>query len=295
MKNFFQYLTTSEEEQKWGLALTVNGRSETGPDEAYPSSKHPNGYYFTWENGRILHEYQINYITEGSGILENRFGSFELKRGTVFITYPGEWHRYRPKSDSGWTENYIGFSGSMADRLLNSGHFSPKQPLIHTGVREEIIDTYLKIFELSRNEKPGFQYIASGMIVKLLGYLISFEKEKDFSGKEIARVIEAVRFEIRQKLNQEPDFQQMAAKHHVSYSYLRKMFKKYTGVSPGQYHLQLRIMRAKELIVTTEKSIKEVSYELGFQSIHYFSRLFKDKTGLSPLQLRNQQKKGNSL
>jgi transcriptional regulator GlxA family with amidase domain len=64
------------------------------------------------------------------------------------------------------------------------------------------------------------------------------------------------------------------------------MFKEYTGISPHQYHLDLKIMRAKELILTTDKNIKEISYELGFQSIHYFSRLFKKKAGQNPSELR---------
>jgi AraC-like DNA-binding protein len=82
----------------------------------------------------------------------------------------------------------------------------------------------------------------------------------------------------------------MAQKHHVSYSYFRKMFKKYTGVSPGQYHLQLRIMRAKELLISTDKSIKEISYELGFQSIFYFSNMFKKKEGTTPSHFRKKNR-----
>ena len=294
MENFFQYLTISEEEQQWGICLKGSGCSTIPPNQVYPSSKHPSGYYFTWEVGRVLQEYQINYLTEGSGELENEYGKFELKTGSIFITFPGVWHRYRPNKTTGWTENYIGFEGTTINQLLSTDHFSPQKPVLNVGIREEIIDTYLKIFELTKQEKPGFQYIASGMIVKLLGYLISFEKEKDFSGKEIARIIRKVRFEMRQNLNQELNFQQLSAKYNVSYSYLRRMFKKYTGISPGQYHLQLRIIRAKELIVTTDMSIKEICYKLGFQSIHYFSRLFKNKMGVPPTQLRNKQQKGSN-
>ena len=292
MDDFFHYLTTSEEEQEWGINLNVTGRSTISPNHIYPSPNHPNGYFFTWRAGRILNEYQINFITEGEGELENEHGHFPLKTGSVFITFPGEWHRYRPNKKTGWTENYIGFNGTIVNQLLSNNFFSPQKPVLNTGIREEIIDTYLKAFELTKNEKPGYQYIASGMVVKLLGYLISFEKEKDFSGKEISRIIEEVRFEIRQNLNKELDFQLMAEKHHVSYSYLRKMFKKYTGISPGQYHLQHKIIRAKEMIVTTDKSIKEICYEMGFQSIHYFSRMFKNKMGVPPTQLRKKQQKG---
>lgn len=289
MKDFFHYLTTSNEDKNWGITLNVSGKAETTPQTIYPSPKHPNGYYFTWNSGRILNEYQINYITKGVGIYETKNGTFELKAGSIFIIFPGEWHRYKPNTSKGWTENYIGFSGSIIEQLFSKTIFSAKKPVLNIGIREEIIDTYYKIFELSLNEKPGYQQIASGMIVKLLGYLISFEKQKDFSGKEVSKTIESVRFKIRQELNQNIDFRKLSAEHHVSYSYLRKMFKKYTGISPGQYQLQLRIMHAKELIISTDKSIKEICYEAGFQSIHYFSRLFKQKTGTPPSALRKKQ------
>jgi transcriptional regulator GlxA family with amidase domain len=191
---------------------------------------------------------------------------------------------------TGWTENHIGFDGELASKLIASPQFNTENPVYTFGIKEELIDTYLKIFDLVEKEQPGFQQIASGMIMKLLGYIISFEKQKGFSGKRIAKVIEAIRFEIRQNLEKELDLKEMAQKHNVNYSYFRKMFKKYTGVSPGQYHLQLRIIRAKELLVSTDKSIKEISYELGFQSIFYFSNMFKKKEGTTPSHFRNKNR-----
>ena len=253
--NHVKYLTTSEEDNNWGLYLNVTGSVKISPNEYYPSLNHPSEYFFNWEEGRVLKEFQINYITEGEGILENQFGKFNLKEGCIFLTFPGIWHRYKPLTKTGWTENYIGFDGSMARKLITQPLFSPEEPVFHFRIKEEFLDTYLKIFGLVEKEQPGFQQIASGMIIKLLGYIISFEKQKGFSGKRIAQVIETIRFEIRQNLEQNLDLKALAQKHNVSYSYFRKMFKKYTGVSPGQYHLQLRIMRAKELLISTESNV----------------------------------------
>ncbi len=286
--NFVKYLTTSDEDNKWGLYLNVIGSVKVSPHSDYPSLNHPSEYFFNWDEGRVLKEFQINYITEGEGILENKFGKFNLKKGCIFLTFPGIWHRYKPLTKAGWRENYIGFNGTIAKNIIVQPQFLHENPVFYFGIKEEFIDTYLKIFDLVEKEQPGFQQIASGMIIKLLGYIVSFEKQKGFSGKRIAQVIENTRFEMRQNIGSILDLQELAKKHNVSYSFFRKMFKKYTGVSPGQYHLQLRIMRAKELLISTDKSIKEISYELGFQSIFYFSNMFKKKTGNTPSNFRNK-------
>jgi AraC-like DNA-binding protein len=286
MRDFFKYITVGEEDRNWGLYLNVAGRSKIEPNTIYPPFDHPTGYHFSWDNGRTLHEYQINYITEGGGILETRNGSFHIKAGTFMIIRKGEWHRYRPIQKSGWVENYIGFDGELAEKFLGQSVFEPEQSIIHCDIREEFIDTYHKIFDLVLKEEPGFQQVASGMIIKLLGYIVAFQKQRNFSGKHIEKVIQKVRFRIRENIEGDIDLRKLAENNNIGYSYFRKMFKKYTGISPHQYHLELKIMRAKELIISTDKSIKEISFELGFQSIYYFSRLFKKKVGMSPTELR---------
>ncbi len=288
INNEFKYLTLSEEDINWGLFLKVAGSTIVLPNKSYPSTNHPSEYFFNWEEGRILNEFQINFITEGSGILENKYGSFPLKQGSIFITFPGIWHRYKPTIKTGWTENFVGFDGKMARKLLTNPSFNPEEPVFNFGIKEEFLDTFLKIFDLVKKEQPGYQQIASGMVIKLLGYIISFKKQKGFSGKRISKVIENIRFEMRQNMEKEVNLIELARQHNVSYSFFRKMFKKYTGVSPGQYHLQLRITRAKELLISTDKSIKEISYELGFQSIFYFSNMFKKKEGITPSHFRNK-------
>lgn len=286
MKDFFTYLTAGPADRDWGLFLNVAGRTQTAPYAPYPASDHPTGYYFTWESGRVLQEYQLNYITEGTGLLENKSGRILVKPGSLIITRPGDWHRYRPMPKTGWVENYIGLNGPLAEHFFQQFIFANTPAVIQCGFREEIIDTFYKIFDLLRLEEPGYQQIASGWVVKLLGHLVAIEKQKNFSGKRIEEVVRKIRFYMQEHVEDNIHLPTLAQQHHIAYPYFRKMFKKYTGVSPHQYILELKIMRAKEMLLTTERSVKEISAILGFQSIYYFSRLFKQKTGSSPTSLR---------
>ena len=286
LKDFFKYITAGKEDQDWGLYLNVVGKARVAPYSEYPSRERPTGYYFNWENGRILNEYQINYITEGAGILETKNGRTLIKPGTMMIIKPGVWHRYKPLDSEGWVENYVGFNGALASHFLNRIPSYQDQSFIRCSIHEEYINIYNKLFQTILQEKPGFHQTASGLVIMLLGYIISFQKQRHFSGNKIEKIIQEARFQMQENIEYKVDLRLLASKNNIGYSYFRKMFKKYTGISPHQFHLELKILRAKELLRTTEKSIKEVSYELGFQSIHYFSRLFKAKVGTNPSKIR---------
>ena len=288
MEDFFKYLAVAEEDKNWGLYLNVAGKSRVAPFAKYPSPDHPSGYYFSWKNGRILQEYQINYITEGNGSLENEYGKFPVRQGTLMIVPKGVWHRYRPVQNCGWAENYIGFSGHLAEHYFNKSLVIKELSVIHCGIREELIDTYYKIFNLVQQEKPGYQQIASGQVIKLLGHIIAFQKQRNFIDKPIEKIIQKARIRIREHITEDIDLELLAAENNIGYSFFRKMFKQYTGISPRQYHLELKILRAKELIISTDKTIKEICFELGFQSTHYFSRFFKQKVGVSPGEFKKR-------
>jgi|SRR5690554_1207897 AraC-like DNA-binding protein len=286
MTDFFKYLTSSTEDKQWGITLNVVGKGTVQPGSPYPVPDHPTAYEFKWKTGRVLSEYQINYITEGDGVIETENGKIKIKAGTVMLIKPGMWHRYRPDKKTGWTELYIGVEGDIIDRLFTNPILNARSPIIECGLKESVLDCYHRIFELAQKEKPGYQLIASGIAIRLLGSLVAHVKNRQFKGTPLEVAMEDAKFKMRTQLNQDIDFTELASSLNLGYSYFRKMFKKHTGVSPGQYHLHLRIMKARELLASTDLPIKQVAVETGFESIHYFSRLFKNKMGYSPSEVR---------
>ena len=77
----------------------------------------------------------------------------------------------------------------------------------------------------------------------------------------------------------------------MGYSIYRKKFKEYTGISPAQYQINLRINKAKDLLITSNQSLKEIALNLGFDSSDYFFRLFKQKTGFTPSDFREKNER----
>jgi AraC-like DNA-binding protein len=80
--------------------------------------------------------------------------------------------------------------------------------------------------------------------------------------------------------------QYIADELNVSPSYLSGLLKVLTGQSTQQHIHNKLIERAKEKLSTTDLSISEIAYELGFEHPQSFSKLFKTKTNLSPLEFR---------
>jgi len=83
-----------------------------------------------------------------------------------------------------------------------------------------------------------------------------------------------------------PTVQYLADMLNVSPGYLSDMLRTLTGKS-AQHHIHNRLIeKAKELISTTSRSVSEIAYSLGFEQPNSFSKLFKNKTNLSPLEFR---------
>lgn len=62
-------------------------------------------------------------------------------------------------------------------------------------------------------------------------------------------------------------------------------------MSPNQHYLNLRLKKAKELLLSTNLNIDEIAYHTGFGEISYFSKLFKKKNGVSPMVFRNSSER----
>lgn len=279
MLNNFKYLPNNNKDSCWGLYITVAGSANVEPGSNYPPTAHPSGYHFNWQNGRVLHEFQINYITNGEGIIETKDGVYPINEGSIIILQPNVWHRYRPKAESGWTEHYVGFMGKMAESMITSSDILSKNKVVIIGFYEKIIDLYNEIFKQINDERPGYQQICSGLIIQLMGQIISIKKNEDFTHDPIQKAIQKACIIIRSSTTENLNIETIADELEVNYSHFRKAFKRYTGFSPLQYHTSLRIKQAIEQLTNTDLSIKEISYNLGFCSVSYFSKLFKEKTG----------------
>jgi AraC-like DNA-binding protein len=102
-----------------------------------------------------------------------------------------------------------------------------------------------------------------------------------------ALVKQAIAF-IQQHYSEPLSRQEIAGALNVSKDYLGRIFHQELGLSPWEYLIRYRVLRAKELLWTTSATIAEVARQVGFDNAAYFSHIFQRETGSSPRAFRRQ-------
>ncbi len=284
-----KYLLATERDAEWGLTISTVGREEIGPGDPYPTKGHADGYYFDIHKGRTLDEYQLLYQPEGEGIFKSaHVQETKIKAGDIFLLFPGEWHTYHPLKETGWKSYWIGFKGKNIDDRVKAGFLSPEKPIYHVGFSNEIISLYEEAYRTANAEAAYAQQTMAGIVNHLIGLMYSLERN-NILNKDTKHVdmVNKARLRIRESLESNLTIQEIAQELGISYSSFRKLFKEHTGFAPALYQQTLKLQRAKELLSTTDDSIKEIAYRLNFESPDYFSSKFKNQVGMKPSDFRN--------
>ncbi len=293
MKIFRKYFDLEQHEiaPNLGIEILDIGHNIHPANRPYPDMSHPDSYYFEWEKGRSLSEYQIIYISKGDGYFEaNGLPPQLIEEGTIILLFPNVWHRYRPKESTGWEEYWVGFSGTYAQYLLEQECFSPQNPIIKVGFNNEFLDTFSKLIEMVGAKQETDRKLLSFLVIQLLGivYASALLSKQKLSKKE--ELIGFMRNEIHAHWNTNIDFEVLAAQFNVSYVWFRKTFKEILGTSPNQYHLMLKLRKSEQLIQETNLTLSEAAFQSGFESEFYFSRIFKQKMGYNASEVRKKKR-----
>lgn len=284
-----RYLMSNDQDTQWGLVVTTAGHQDIPPNTIYPSQNHPTRYLFSTEKGRVLNEYQLVYITRGRGkFISAHQKECEIKEGDMFLLFPGEWHNYRPAAKTGWHESWIGFTGEDIEKKINSRFFSLEKAVFRVGIHEQLYNLYYWATIVAQQQETGHQQILAGIVNFLLGIAYSKSRQMAFQDKQIRTLISKAKIIMQENIGQ--DFpgggKAIAQNIGVRYSWFRHIFKEYTGFSPNQYMIELRISKSKELLTNTDMTCQQIAYAVGFETPSYFTITFKKKVGSTPSEYR---------
>jgi AraC-like DNA-binding protein len=206
----------------------------------------------------------------------------------VIFLFPGVWHRYQPDEKTGWDEHWVGFDGDVARRWVKNKFFSLQTPIFRPGQEEKWLTLFTELIAIIKLNRPALQQVMAGIIAQLLGLLYSGQQAGLAGNDQTLLIVQRAMIRIQNELESGLNAQALARELNISYSSFHHTFQQHTGSSPHQYLLDLRLVRARNLLTETTLSVKAIAQQAGFDDEHYFCRFFKTKTGLTPGQWRSQ-------
>lgn len=240
-------------------------------------------YSISRESGRS--DYQLIYMINGSGWFTFKNENIEITAGNIIIYKPGEpqfyCYYFKDKPELYW----IHFSGLNAKDTLEK-LFLWENSAYFVGKNKECIELFKKIiFELNM-KRLSYEFFATAYLLELFSNFsrlaVASENNSLPTGDDINKVI----MEMHSTYNKNCKINEYAKKCNLSVSRFSHKFKSYIGKTPTQYITQIRINEAKYLLSYSSLNISEISYIVGYENPLYFSRIFKNETGLSPREFK---------
>ena len=174
---------------------------------------------------------------------------------------------------------------------------SRQEPLFFTDLDVEVIHVpnprrYQMLFsDISEHcllsvQSPAKLQSAFYGILSEIGYCY---RRKNINSQQF-HVIEKGILYLEEDKDQNLSVKEIAALCNVSEIYFRRLFKQYAGMSPVEYKLHSKLLRARQYLASQNFTIREVAELSGFEDAAYFCKVFKAKTGLSPRAYRLQSR-----
>ncbi|MBE7087717.1 MAG: helix-turn-helix transcriptional regulator [Clostridiales bacterium] len=253
------------------------------------------GEYYTKDDSHPF--YELVFVSSGSLNIKSDSFNGTLEKNQMIIHKPNETHslscrdRDYPKVIIiGFLCEGLVFSNFQPITLKNSD-VKKLAEIIKEG-RNVFAPPYdVPVFDMKKKKHPPFG--AEQMLKLLLEYFLigvfrsSKIEEQTFSKFSVEEILSYLNDNYKEKIT----IDELAFIFRTNRSTLCKEFKNYTSRTITNYVINKKLQSAKEKMLSTDKTLTEIAEEEGFESIHYFTRVFKKETGVSP----NAYRKKNSI
>ncbi|WDF54248.1 helix-turn-helix domain-containing protein [Mucilaginibacter sp. KACC 22063] len=251
----------------------------------------------------IMDFYKVAYKNNLCGRAKYGQDYYDFGEGGLVYTSPGQVFESPVGSP---TEGYmllfhpdLLLSYQLANTIRSFGYFSyAANEALHVSEQEKKI--IMKVFDIIDEELNGriddfSQDVIISQIELLLNYSNRFYKRQFITRKavvneqllKIEQIIDAYLNDDKAVSQGLPSVQYLADQVNLSPGYLSDMLRTLTGQNAQQLIQHKLIEKAKELLSTTERSVAEIAYQLGFEHPQSFTRLFSNKVKMSPVVFRH--------
>lgn len=220
----------------------------------------------------------LEYIEKGMGVLQIDGQTFYPEEGDTYFLQVGTKHRYFCDKENPWKKIFINVSGSLLDSLIEG--YSLKNIYYFKGL--DLSKEMYSIFNLAKENREDSTEeiicILNRAFFKMREHLRGIDYTSDLAEKmkEYLHNNAASKFKL----------EKLCKYISRSESQTIKLFKEAYGITPYAYFLNKKIKLAKDMLLNTNLSVKQIADHLSFADEYYFSNVFKQKTGISPTKYR---------
>lgn len=258
-------------------AVFARGKEISDKQSPLPLSINNCGYYrdvdLPLDISRSRGRSDYHLVLAATGEIVTEHGKIRAGEGVVFRPYERQVYAYRPFVGSLYF--WIHFSGTDAESL-----FSPRTGdgiLRYTAFAPQVHELFHRIVAATSEGQPYAERYACGLFRAVAALIDAQADKRSPFSKTLAMMRD---FSVSHTV---ADY---AAASGMSEGHFIRAFKASLGKSPAAYRSDLQIEQAKELLIGTSLKISTVAGLSGFSDALYFSRVFREKTGLSPSEFR---------
>lgn len=243
-----------------------------------------NREYATKEN-HLDRYYNLHLVVGGKGYLEHESRTFELARGQGFLYGPGLRQTYYSDSDDPWGIRWVHFYGIRLEEFLDGkGLDEPWLFRLSDLIPFETdLETLLK---LGRTYEVEDEFEVASTLYKLLTRLQTSATRLNVPANQADDKLHVAANYVRSHCKAPITLEQAAAVAGFSPHYFSRKFNQKFGMSFSDFLLESRILQAKQLLSSTNLSIKAIALETGFSQSSYFGKCFRSLEGMTPLEFR---------
>lgn len=236
----------------------------------------------------IRNNYVIHIVIDGKGTLEKNGVQWQIRKDQMFILFPDEETTYEADKESPWYYFWMGFHGEDADSLVKMMGFTNDSPVISFPEAERA-EQIIKVMLTYKSLTPEGQLKRKAGMYMLLSEMIKAH-EIEAGGESPTGYISYAQYAARYINNhffEKIRIQDLAKHIGISRSYLVKLMKQETGMSPQEYLIETRMRRASDLLSRSNDPVRSIAAECGYDDALAFSKVFKSRFGVNPSEYRH--------
>lgn len=240
----------------------------------------------------IREHYVLHYVLDGKGTLDLNDHKYMISGHQGFIIPPNVISRYQADSEHPWNYIWIHLDGYKVAEYLNRAGITKNQPVFSPTVYENPIASIMQ--ELLLNNQKELYCI--GKIYELFECILEFSSTKtQVEMDQKLQYVQKIVNYIRLKYSLPIRVDDMAQALGLNRSYLTRLFKEATGLSPREYLFAYRMKMACNMLRKQEIPIQHIAYAVGYSDCFTFSKAFKRYMKMSPSEYKSTSQTASSF